>query len=110
MDPKFEDVPEKEITRAIVREFYKELDEYIDSDVIIIGGGPSGLTTGYDLARSGLKIVLLEETNYLGGGFWSGGYLMNKLTVRAPAQQFLQEIGVRVKDAGHGLFTSDAVQ
>lgn len=110
MDPKFEDVPEKEITRAIAREFFKELDEYIESDVIIIGGGPSGLTTGYDLARSGLKTVLLEETNYLGGGFWSGGYLMNKITVRAPAQEFLHEIGVTVKEASPGLYTADAVQ
>jgi len=106
----FSKVAEKDITRAIIREYMKELEEYVESDVIIIGGGPSGLTTGYDLARGGLKTLILEETNYLGGGFWSGGYLMNKLTVRAPAQQFLVELGVQVKEAGPGLFTADAVQ
>jgi thiamine thiazole synthase len=110
MDPKFHDVPEKDITRAIIREYMKELDEYVESDVIIVGGGPSGLTTGYDLARAGCKTLLLEETNYLGGGFWSGGYLMNKLTVREPAQQFLEEIGVPVKQAGPGLYVADAIQ
>lgn len=105
----FENVPEREITRAIVREFMKELEDYIESDVIIIGGGPSGLVTGRDLARRGVKTLLLEETNYLGGGFWSGGYLMNKLTVRAPAQEFLSEIGVPVRPASPGLYTADAV-
>ncbi|HET6266222.1 MAG TPA: sulfide-dependent adenosine diphosphate thiazole synthase [Acidobacteriota bacterium] len=110
MDRIFENVPEKDITRAIVREFMKELDEYVESDVIIIGGGPSGLVTARDLALEGQKVLVLEETNYLGGGFWSGGYLMNKLTVRAPAHEYLQEIGVPVKLAGYGLYTADAVQ
>jgi thiazole biosynthesis enzyme len=109
-DQKFASVPEKEITRAIVREYTKELEECIETDVIIIGGGPSGLTAGFDLARGGLKTLILEQTNYLGGGFWSGGYLMNKVTVRSPAEQFLEEIGVRVKEFSPGLYTADAVQ
>jgi len=110
MGRSFESVNEKEITRAIVREFLKELEDYVESDVIIIGGGPSGLATGRDLAAQGLKTLLIEETNYLGGGFWSGGYLMNKLTVRVPAQKYLEEIGVPVKPAGPGLYVADAVQ
>jgi sulfide-dependent adenosine diphosphate thiazole synthase len=110
MDEKFAKVPERDISRAIVREYLKELEEYIESDVIIIGGGPSGLAAGYDLARNGVKTLLLEQTNYLGGGFWSGGYLMNKVTVRSPAHEFLKEIGVRIKAAGDGLYTADAVQ
>jgi len=93
MGRSFESVNEKEITRAIVREFLKELEDYVESDVIIIGGGPSGLATGRDLAAQGLKTLLIEETNYLGGGFWSGGYLMNKLTVRVPAQKYLEGRG-----------------
>lgn len=105
----FAKVSEKEITRAIIREYMKELEEYVESDVIIIGGGPSGLVVGHDLSRRGLKVLLLEKTNYLGGGFWSGGYLMNKITVRAPAQNLLREFGVPVKESSPALYTADAV-
>ena len=61
MKREFEYVPEREITRAIVREYMKELDEYIESDVIIIGGGPAGLVTGYELAKEGMKTLLLRH-------------------------------------------------
>jgi len=40
---------------------------------------------------------LIESNNYLGGDFWIGGYLMNKLTVREPGQKILDEIGVPYK-------------
>ena len=35
--------------------------EHINVDVIIIGGGPAGLTAGIYTARSGLKTVILEK-------------------------------------------------
>ncbi|HBT49264.1 MAG TPA: thioredoxin-disulfide reductase, partial [Caldanaerobacter subterraneus] len=35
-------------------------------DLIILGGGPAGLTAGLYAARSRLKTVLIEKT-YLGG-------------------------------------------
>ena len=38
---KFSPVGEKEITRAIVTEFSKEFLKYVESDCMIIGGGPS---------------------------------------------------------------------
>ena len=40
----FADVREKEITRAIATMFNETMAEYSDSDVIIIGAGPAGLT------------------------------------------------------------------
>jgi len=105
---KFSPVGEKEITRAIVSEFAKEFQEYAECDCIIIGGGPSGLVAGRDIARAGKKVVIIERNNYLGGGFWSGGYLMPKVTVRHPAERVLDELGIPYKSVGKGLVVADA--
>lgn len=104
---KFSPVGEKEVTRAIVGEFTKQFEEYVESDCIIIGGGPSGLMAGRNLARAGKKVLIVERNNYIGGGFWIGGYLMNKVTVRRPADRVLDELGVPYKEVSPGLLVSD---
>ena len=100
-------VSEKDVTRAIVREFAAQFDEYVDSDVVIVGAGPSGLVCGRILAQTGLKVLIVERNNYLGGGFWIGGYLMNKITVREPADKVLDELGVPHKAVSEGLHVAD---
>ena len=105
----FSPVDEKSITRAIVAEFSKQLQEYVESDVIIVGGGPSGLMAGCELARNGVKVLIVERNNYLGGGFWIGGYFMNKLTVRSPGEIVLKELGIPCSEYSPGLFVADSV-
>ena len=98
---------EKEVTRAIVGEFAREFIDHVESDVIIVGGGPAGLMAGRDLCRAGKRVLIVERNNYLGGGFWLGGYLMNKVTVRAPADKELDELGVPHKEVSPGLHIAD---
>lgn len=105
--PIFEPVGEKEVTRAIVDTFLKQFHEYVESDIIIIGAGPSGLMAGREIAAAGRKVMIVERNNYLGGGFWLGGYLMNKVTVRGPAQEILEELGVPYEEATKGLYVAD---
>ncbi len=100
---------ERDITRQIAREYYREFDSLIESDVIIVGGGPSGLLCGRDLAAMGFRTLILEQSLALGGGFWSGGYLMNKATICAPANEILEELGVpckKIKDC-EGMYIVD---
>ncbi len=104
---KFSAVGEKEITRAIVSEFAEQFQDYVESDVIIIGAGPSGLVAGRNLAIAGAKVLIVERNNYLGGGFWIGGYLMNKVTIRHPGERVLDELGVPYKEVSNGLFVAD---
>ncbi|MBM4132181.1 MAG: thiazole biosynthesis protein [Nitrospira sp.] len=95
--PKPAPLRERDITRQIARAYYKEFDQLIESDVIIVGAGPSGLICAKDLAAMGFRTLIVEQSLSLGGGFWSGGYLMNKATICAPAQDILEEIGVPCK-------------
>ena len=98
----FADVKEVEITRAIAKEFYSVLQERAECDVIIIGAGPAGLTAARELSLMGYKILVVEQNNYLGGGYWLGGFMMNPVTVRAPAQKIWDELGIPYKKVGDG--------
>ena len=107
MVEKFSPVGEKEVTRAIASEFVTQFLEYVESDCIIVGGGPSGLMAGRNLARAGKKVLIVERNNYIGGGFWIGGYLMNKVTIRHPAERILDELGIPYKEVTPGLLVAD---
>lgn len=108
--PIFSPSSEKDVTRAIVESYMAQLTDHIESDVIIVGSGPSGLQAAKVLCDHGVKTLVLERNNYLGGGFWLGGFLMNKLTARAPAQEVWDEQGVAYEEwrEGSGLFVADA--
>ena len=103
----FSKVGEKQVTRTIVTEFCKQFEEYVESDCVVIGAGPSGLVASRILAEQGVKTLVVERNNYLGGGFWIGGYLMNKVTVRAPAQVYFDELNIPYSEFSPGLFVAD---
>jgi len=100
----FTEVREVDITRAIAEEFHSVLMDRAESDVIIIGAGPAGLTAGRELSTMGYKVLIIEQNNYLGGGYWLGGYMMNPVTVREPAQKIWDELGVPYKKVANGLY------
>lgn len=104
----FQAVAEKDVTQAIVGSFLKQFEQFAESDVLIIGGGPSGLMAARELAAANIKVLVVERNNYLGGGFWIGGYLMNKVTLRAPAHKVLDELGIPYEPAAvEGLYVAD---
>jgi len=63
---RFHPVKEREVARAIVTSFLRQFEEYVESDVIIVGGGPSGLLAGRELGKAGVKVLIIERNNYLG--------------------------------------------
>ena len=99
---------EADITRSIAKEFYKQFEQLAESDVIIIGAGPSGLVCARELALHGYKTLIVEQMNHLGGGFWSGGYLMNKAAIASPAHEMLVKLGVHCTEVKAGLHIVDA--
>ena len=46
---------------------FEKLNNDVDTDILIIGGGISGLTTAYCLAKEGRNVVLVED-GYIGSG------------------------------------------
>jgi len=98
---------EREITRTIAREHFASFEQMVESDVIIVGGGPSGLICAKELAENGIKTLLIEQQNHLGGGFWNGGFLMNKAAIAHPAQEILLKLGVPCKRSGEEMYIVD---
>lgn len=46
---------------------FEKLNNDVDTDILVIGGGISGLTTAYCLAKEGRNVVLVED-GYIGSG------------------------------------------
>ncbi|BAN90813.1 ribulose-1,5-biphosphate synthetase [Aeropyrum camini SY1 = JCM 12091] len=102
----FAKVNEADVTEAILEGFYNTLKRHLRSDVIVVGAGPAGLTAAWRLAEAGARVLLVEQNNYLGGGLWLGGYFMNPVTIRAPAERILDELGVPYETVKQGLFST----
>ena len=71
------------ISRAIVDSYHRKLLRAIESDVVIVGAGPAGLTAAFHLAARGRKVTVVEKRLAPGGGVWGGGMGMNEIVVQA---------------------------
>ncbi|KAL3478104.1 Thi4 family-domain-containing protein [Aspergillus californicus] len=93
---KFAPIRESQVSRAMTRRYFQDLDRYAESDVVIVGAGSCGLSTAYVLAkaRPDLKIAIIEASVSPGGGAWLGGQLFSAMVMRRPAELFLNELGV----------------
>lgn len=101
---------ELKIGRAIIRHALKDLDEYSDVDVAIVGAGPAGLTAAKYLAEKGLKVVVYERRFSFGGGIGPGGNMLPKIVVQEEAVPILRDFKVRYKPAEDGLYTVDPAE
>ena len=104
-------ISEIHVTKTIVNEFMDDfMENILDSDVVVVGSGPCGVTAAKYCAEKGLKTVMIERNIYGGGGMWQGGFLLPKNTVGAPANKLLEECGINLKDAGNGLYVCDSFE
>lgn len=59
---KFAPIRESQVSRAMTRRYFQDLDTYAESDIVIVGAGSCGLSTAYMIAkeRPDLKIAIVE--------------------------------------------------
>lgn len=101
-DFSFAHIRESQVSRAMTRRYFADLDKYAESDIVIVGAGSCGLSAAYCLAkaRPDLKIAIIEAGVAPGGGAWLGGQLFSAMIMRKPADAFLNELGIPYEDEG----------
>jgi sarcosine oxidase subunit alpha len=62
--------------------------KFVHTDVLVVGGGPSGIAAALSAARSGARVVLLDEQQELGGSLLSA---RTEVVDGRPAAEWLTE-------------------
>lgn len=101
---------EQTVSAGIIDSYFTKLKENLSVDVAIVGGGPSGLTAAYFLAKKGIKVALYESKLAPGGGMWGGAMMFNEIVVQDDAVHILKEFGIDYKPYQKNYYTLDSVQ
>ena len=98
------------ITKAIIDRYMKKLEQNVDLDVAVVGGGPSGLVASYFVAKAGFRVALFERKLSIGGGMWGGGMMFNEVVVQEEGKRILDAFGIRTHLYEDGYYTADSIE
>jgi len=100
---------ERIITKAIVKTYMDKLLDYVETDVVIAGSGPSGMTAAYYLAKAGVKVVIFERKLSIGGGMWGGGMMFNSIVVQEEGKAIFDELSIPYREFEKNYYVADSV-
>ncbi len=98
------------ISRAIISTHMETLLDFMEMDVAIVGGGPSGLTCAAILGEAGYKVGLIEKKLSIGGGMWGGGMMFPRIVVQQEATRLLDRFGIRHQEYEPGYHVARSVE
>lgn len=98
------------VSELILDSFFTQFREALRPEVIVVGGGPAGLTCAWKLGERGVRVVVLERNLAVGGGMWGGGTMFPRIVVQAPAAELLTQAGVKLLPKDEGYFVADAIE
>jgi ribulose 1,5-bisphosphate synthetase/thiazole synthase len=75
-----------QVTGKTIKEPEKQIPVLAETDVLVIGGGPSGTAAAIAASRTGAETYLVERYNHL-GGLWTGGLVLPLLSTHAIDKQ-----------------------
>ncbi len=101
---------EARITRAIIRAAARDWEEISNTDIIIVGAGPAGMTAAKYLAQEGFKVVIFERRLSFGGGIGGGGMLFHRIVVDERALPIVRDFGIRILGEEEGLYLMDPAE
>ncbi|HEX9593263.1 MAG TPA: acyl-CoA dehydrogenase family protein [bacterium] len=83
----------------------------LQSDVVIVGGGPAGITAAAALARAGVPVLVLEGGRHPGAENWSGAvyFCENLVAADAFGPEILRHAPVERPVYRRGLLATDGV-
>lgn len=98
------------ISRAIVDTHARIFSEYLDLDIAIVGGGPSGLTCAALAAEDGLRVGIIEKKLSVGGGMWGGGMTFPRIVVQEEARRLLDRFAISYEEYRLGYYVASSVE
>ncbi|MGQ9679078.1 MAG: sulfide-dependent adenosine diphosphate thiazole synthase [bacterium] len=103
-------INEVEISRSIVERWTERFITNLETDVAIVGAGPSGLTAGWKLAEKGIKVTIFERALKPGGGLPGGGMMFSEIVIQKEAIHIFEELEINLVEQRPGYFVADAIE
>lgn len=101
---------EQKVSKGIISSYFNKLEENLNLDVAIVGGGPSGIVAAYYLAKAGLKVAQFDRKLSPGGGMWGGAMMFNQIVVQEEAMDIVKEFGINHEAYTDNLYVMDSVE
>lgn len=101
---------ETKVSKGIIRTYFEKLENNLELDVAIVGGGPSGIVAAYYLAKAGLRVAQFDRKLSPGGGMWGGAMMFNQIVIQQEAMDIVEEFGINHVPFDEGLHVMDSVE